>query len=64
MDVMTITDTGDSISISLTVESELRALEKPSERRYTPEDQKIDYPFDKGFDFVPRLQDVQINWGR
>lgn len=62
MDVMRITDMGETAEVELTVESELRAFERASERRYTPEDQKIDFPLDKGLDFIPRLQDVDVVW--
>lgn len=63
MDVMRISDLGETAEIELTVESELRAFDRASERRYTPEDQKIDYPADLGLDFIPALQDVDIQWG-
>jgi hypothetical protein len=31
-------------------------------RRYTHEDQQIDAPGDKFFEFIPSLQDAQIPW--
>ena len=34
------------------------------ERRYTPEDQKLDYPLDEGFSSVASLQDKQVAWGK
>ncbi len=40
MDVMTITEAGDSSTISIACENKLIALERSKERRYTPEDQK------------------------
>lgn len=49
MDVMTISDSGDSSTISISVENKLIAFERSSVRRYTNEDQKIDHPSDKGF---------------
>ena len=39
-------------------------IEKPRERRYTSEDQKLDHPDDRGFEYVPALQDMPIFWGR
>lgn len=63
MDVMQITDQGETATVSLTVESELRAFERATSRRYTPEDQKIDFPNDLGLDFIPSLQDVDLVWG-
>lgn len=64
MDTMGIEDTGDTANISLTAESRLIDLERSRERRYTSEDQKIDYPNDKGLEFIADLQDKEIVWGR
>lgn len=50
--------------ISVAYESRLIEASRRRERRYTSEDQQIDYPGDKGFDFVPSLQDTQFTWGR
>lgn len=50
--------------ISVAYESRLIDASRRRERRYTSEDQQIDYPDDKGFDFVPALQDAQFTWGR
>jgi hypothetical protein len=64
MDVMTISEGGDTSSIEVTVENRLIDFERPRERRYTSEDQKIDFPNDKGFEFVSTIQDKEIVWGR
>lgn len=64
LDVPTIEDAGDTSTISISYESELIDLERTRERRYTPEDQAIEYPGDLGFDFVASLQDAEITWGR
>ena len=64
MDTMTIDDAGDSATINLAAESRLIDLERPRIRRYTPEDQKSDFPNDTGLDYVPVIQDVSIQWGR
>lgn len=64
MDVMTISDSGDSSTISISVENKLIAFERSSVRRYTNEDQKIDNPSDKGFEFVTKIQEKEIIWGR
>lgn len=63
-DVPTIDDPGGDATIRISAESRLIRLETPNIRRYTSEDQKIDYPTDKGFDYVPSLQDKEITWGR
>ena len=34
------------------------------QRRYTSEDQKIDYPNDKGLEFVAEIAEKEIVWGR
>jgi hypothetical protein len=64
MDTMGIEDSGDTANIGLTAESRLIDLERSRERRYTSEDQKIDYPNDKGLEFIADLQDKEIVWGR
>lgn len=64
LDVMTIEEGGSTASISVRAESVLIALKRAKTRRYTAEDQKIDYPTDTFFDRVASLQDTQIIWGR
>lgn len=63
MDTMTINDSAREASIVLTVESELTNLLQASERRYTAQDQHIDYPDDKGLEYVAALEDTEILWG-
>jgi len=53
-----------SATISVAYESRLIDAGRRRERRYTSEDQQIDYPGDLGFDYVPSLQDTQFTWGR
>lgn len=50
--------------ISVAYESRMIVATRRIERRYTSEDQKIDYPNDLGFEYVPSLQDTQFTWGR
>lgn len=64
LDVPAIDEGGDTATISIAYESRLVDLERPRERRYTPEDLQIDYSDDRGFEYVASLQDVSINWGR
>ena len=64
MDIMKVNDSGGRANIALDCESQLIALEKPNTRRYTPEDQKIDFPNDKGLEFVASIQDDEVVWGR
>lgn len=63
-DVPTVDDTGESVTISVTVESDLVDLERPKVRRFTDEDQKSVYPDDRGFEFVNSLQEAEITWGQ
>jgi hypothetical protein len=62
MDVMTITEDGESCSIQLTAENKLIDLERPRVRRWTSEDQKSIHSGDLGFDFVNSLQEAEIVW--
>ena len=64
MDTMTINDAGETAVISVTAENRLIEFEKTRVRRYTAEDQKIDYPNDKGLEFVAEMAEKEIVWGR
>ena len=64
MDVMQISEDGQTSTIVLKCENRLITLDRPNERRYTLEDQKINFPSDLGFEFIPDLQDKQIVWGK
>ena len=63
MDVMTLKDSGEKATISVNCENELIILENPKINRYTPEDQSINFPNDKGLEYVASLQDQEILWG-
>ena len=62
MDVMTIEDSGDTCTISLTVESRLIILDRKIPLRYTQETQESRYPGDTFFSAVASLQDKKVNW--
>jgi hypothetical protein len=64
MDVMSINLGAEFSTIAVSAESKLIMTTRTKERRYTAEDQKNQYPGDKGFDFVTVLQDKEIYWGR
>lgn len=64
MDVMTINDSGETSTISLTLESRLVELERIRPFRYTDNNHKLRHPTDDFFSFVPALQDREILWGR
>ena len=63
LDVPKISDDGESATISVRVESRAVDLERARTRRYTQEDQAARYPNDKGFEYVPGLQDKTFKWG-
>jgi hypothetical protein len=64
MDTMTISESGQYSTITVSVENKLISFERSKVRRYTAEDQKIDHPTDKGFEFVTAIVQKQIIWGR
>lgn len=63
MDIISFSDNGDTADFNIKCESNIIDIRKVRERRYTPEDQKIDYPDDAGLDFIPKIQDIEIAWG-
>jgi len=62
IDVCPIEDNGETCTISVQLEKELIDT-RPRGRRYTHEDQIIDYPTDRGFEYVAGLADKPLNWG-
>ena len=64
MDTMVLVEAGNTSSIKIDVENKLIQMERAKVRRFTDNDQKIDYPNDDGFSFVAKIQDRQVNWGR
>ena len=64
MDQPTLTFGGDTASVSIACESRLLDMNTSVERRYTNDDQQLDYPGDRGFEFVNSIQEVSIYWGR
>jgi len=63
MDVLQIDETGSTATLSMQAENKLIDLKKTKVRRYTPEDQRIAYPNDKGLEIVASLQDKEVTWG-
>lgn len=63
MDVMTIQDDGNTATITVQCESKLIQLDRAFVRRYTAEDQKIDFPNDTGLNFMAKIQGIPIPWG-
>jgi len=63
MDTMVIQDGAETATISVSVENRLIEFQRSRVRRYTAEDQKIDYPDDKGLEFVAEISEKEIVWG-
>ena len=63
MDVMSFIDNGETSDFEIKCESNAIDIRKSKERRYTPEDQKIDFPNDRGLDYIPKIEDIDIVWG-
>ena len=64
-DSMPIMDLGETATIELQIENRLARLENTRVRHYTPDDQVLAYPGDKGLDFVVALNDGRkLIWGR
>lgn len=61
-DVPAISEGGETSLMSMRVENHLIDLKRASNHRYTQEDQKVLYPADLFFEFVPSLQDKNIRW--
>lgn len=62
MDVMKIDEAGDTAIVSVLAESQLRSLTRPSARKWTDMDQKVNYPDDDGFREIPQVQDDSVEW--
>lgn len=63
MDKPTIEVGGATASLSINCENRLIDLKIAPDRRWTPQDQKIDFPADGFFDFVYSIQDKTIYFG-
>ena len=63
MDVMQISDDGQSADITMTAENRLVDFKRPREVRYTHEEQTALFPGDLGLEFVTAIQEKAIYWG-
>jgi len=63
MDVMQISDDGQSAEIIVTAESKLMDFKRPREVRYTDEEQQQLYAGDLGLEFVNDIQEKVVYWG-
>ena len=63
MDIISFSDDGNMADFAIKCESNAIDIRKAKERRYTPEDEKIDYQDDMGLDCIPKIQDIDVDWG-
>jgi hypothetical protein len=63
MDGLEIDDGVSTSTIRVSAESVLVDLLRNRERRYTNEDQHIDFPSDEGMAFMPTAQSTPFQWG-
>lgn len=63
LDQMNIEEGGGTVSITVTIESDLAVLDRTVPRYYTSASQKSRYPNDKAFNFVTNLGNRPLNWG-
>lgn len=54
---------GQTASITILVQSRMARWEEPNVGRYTNEDQQAKFPGDKFLEFVPQMQNRELNWG-
>lgn len=62
-DVTIISEGGETSTIAINAENRMISLERTRVRRYTDEDQQNEVSGDKGFEFVPGLQDKVVVFG-
>ena len=62
-DVTIISEGGETSTIAINSENRMISLERTRVRRYTDEDQQNEHSGDKGFEFVPGLQDKVVVFG-
>lgn len=63
MDAVEIDEGTDTATIRILAESRLVDLQRSRERRFTHEDQQIDFPGDEGLAFMPTAQSTPFVWG-
>lgn len=62
LDVPSLTDGGDTCSLSITCENSLISLNQAPERLFADMDQQIYFPGDLGMSFVENVQNMQLFW--
>lgn len=62
-DVSFIDEGAEEATVAITGENRLIDLQRGSLRRYTSEDQALDFSSDQGFDHVANIQELKLQWG-
>ena len=62
LDVPTLTDAGDTCTLSITCENPLISLNLAPNKRFNDADQQVYFPNDLGFSFVDTLQNQNLFW--
>jgi len=62
-DSVKIVESGKGTTVAVNCENRLIELNRTRERRFTQEDQILEYPDDKGFEFVNAIQGLYMPWG-
>ncbi len=63
IDFPTMVRNGETATILVNLEKEL-IDDRSNARRWTHEDQQIDFPGDRGFEYVPAIANKQLVWGK
>lgn len=63
LDSLQIEDNVDNVKVILTAESALTDLQRNKERRFTDTDQKINFPTDRGLEYMASAQSSNFAWG-
>ena len=62
-DAVRLSEGGETATIEITVESRVLELQRSRNRRFTHEDQQIEFPGDLGFEYQEQLQERNDSWG-
>jgi hypothetical protein len=63
-DQATVDAPAETATIAVNCESQLLDMDNAPNRRYSNDDQQLDYPGDQGMQFVNAIQEVTIYWGQ
>jgi hypothetical protein len=64
VDAPTIEESTETCTITIACENRMALLNQQHERRYTDQEQRRDYPNDRGFEYVSLIQNYVATWGQ